>query len=183
MTVAEFLEWEPGDVPARRWQLVDGAPVAMAPASPRHGALIGELARLIGNHLAAERPQCRGAVKPGIRPLVQSGMNWRIPDIGVTCGPLGDGPNLPDPVLLIEVLSPSNEAATRANVWSYLTLPSVAEMALISSTEPRAELLRRDLRGMWPAQAALLRKDGVLELRSIGMHIPLAALFAPLGLA
>ncbi len=33
MTVAEFLDWDSGDRTGRRWQLVDGEPQAMAPAS------------------------------------------------------------------------------------------------------------------------------------------------------
>jgi hypothetical protein len=31
---------------------------------------------------------------------------------------------LTDPVLLIEILSPSNQAETWANVWAYATIPS-----------------------------------------------------------
>ena len=51
MNVAEFLAWDaPGP---GRWQLVDGEPVAMGPASRTHGSLQGELGRLIGNHLEA----------------------------------------------------------------------------------------------------------------------------------
>ena len=37
MSVDEFLAWEPGD--GRAWQLVDGEPQAMAPASIPHGIL------------------------------------------------------------------------------------------------------------------------------------------------
>jgi Uma2 family endonuclease len=49
MAMAEFLAWNPprGD----RWELVDGSPRAMAPSSPRHGAIQAEVARLIGNRL------------------------------------------------------------------------------------------------------------------------------------
>jgi Uma2 family endonuclease len=40
MTVAEFLDWNPQD--SDRWELVDGNPQAMAPTSPRHGAIQNE---------------------------------------------------------------------------------------------------------------------------------------------
>ena len=46
MTAAEFLDWNPQD--SDRWELVDGTPQAMAPASPRHGAIQNETGRLIG---------------------------------------------------------------------------------------------------------------------------------------
>ena len=43
MTVAEFLDWDPRDAHGRRWQLIDGVPVAMAPAADRHGSIQSEL--------------------------------------------------------------------------------------------------------------------------------------------
>ncbi len=42
MTVEEFLAWSHGD--GRMWQLVDGVPTAMAPASRRRVQVQGELA-------------------------------------------------------------------------------------------------------------------------------------------
>ena len=57
MSVAEFLTWDAPD--GRYWQLVDGEPQAMAPASDTHGAIQSELARLIGNHVAGRPARCR----------------------------------------------------------------------------------------------------------------------------
>ena len=68
MTAVEFLAWNPAD----RWELVDGTPRAMAPASPKHGAIQGEAARLIGNHLIERDPRCRVVVEPGIQPRVSA---------------------------------------------------------------------------------------------------------------
>lgn len=45
MTVNEFLAWNPPD--SDRWELIAGAPRAMPPASPRHGAIQAEAARLM----------------------------------------------------------------------------------------------------------------------------------------
>ncbi len=65
MTVAEFLGWEaPAD---RHWQLVDGEPVAMAPASRTHGSLQHELGRLIGNHLVDTGSPLHGGHGPWYR--------------------------------------------------------------------------------------------------------------------
>ena len=49
MTVAEFLDWEPDDRSGRLWQLRDGEPEMMAPASDRHGS-IQTRAGLSGHH-------------------------------------------------------------------------------------------------------------------------------------
>ena len=51
MTVEEFLDW-PGDRSGRGFELVDGEPRAMAPASGTHGRIQATIARLLGNHLA-----------------------------------------------------------------------------------------------------------------------------------
>ena len=59
---------------------------------------------------------------------------------------------LPDPVVLIEILSPSNEPKTRANIWAYTTIPTVAEIVVLRSTSVAAEVLRRQPDGEWPEQ-------------------------------
>ncbi|MGH7210943.1 MAG: Uma2 family endonuclease, partial [Acetobacteraceae bacterium] len=64
MAVAEFLNWNPGD--GRRYQLVDGEPRLMAPASRTHGTLQSELARLIGNHLRSRGSECDVVSAPGV---------------------------------------------------------------------------------------------------------------------
>jgi Uma2 family endonuclease len=63
MSVDEFLAWAPGA--GERWQLVDGVPNAMAPASLTHGALQPEMARLMGHHLRASGSRCRVITAPG----------------------------------------------------------------------------------------------------------------------
>jgi Uma2 family endonuclease len=103
MTVDEFLAWEPG-TQGVRWQLRDGEPEMMAPASDAHGSIQAELARLIGNHLA-ERGACRVLVTPGVVPRVRSSENFLIPDLGITCTPAAGGTTIPDPVALIEILT------------------------------------------------------------------------------
>ncbi len=99
MTVAQFLMWES---PGGYWQLVDGEPVAMAPASRTHGALQLELGSLIRNHLVATGSPCTAVVAPGIIPRVRSGENFRIPDLAVTCsGYEFEEYDVVDPVLIV----------------------------------------------------------------------------------
>jgi len=183
MTFAEFLDWTPphgGD----RWELSDGTPRAMAPASPRHGAIQGEVGRLIGNHLAVVRPACRVVIEPGVRPRVRADHNVRVPDLGVTCGPWdSDERVLEAPLVLIEILSPSNEVDTRANVWAYTTIPSMAEILVLHTAEIRGELLRRQDDGSWPLNPVHLVAGDDVTLESIGFTAPVAALYRTSGLA
>ncbi|MGH7102114.1 MAG: Uma2 family endonuclease, partial [Acetobacteraceae bacterium] len=88
MTLAEFLTWNPPG--GQTWQLVDSEPHAMAPASRTDGAIQGELARLIGNHLHERRGPCTLITAPGVIPRVQSETNIRVPDLAVTCSPYAD---------------------------------------------------------------------------------------------
>ena len=118
----------------RRWSLIDGEPRCMAPPSLTHGLLQAELAFLLLQHLRATRSDCRVVVAPGVVPHVQSQHNERVPDLAVTCSEQPDGRTITDPVLLVEILSPSNEADARRNVWAYTTIPSVVEILLLSST-------------------------------------------------
>jgi Uma2 family endonuclease len=183
MTVDEFLVWDAEDVTGRRWQLIDGEPVLMAPAAEGHGAIQNELGRLLGNHLLATGSPCRVISAPGIVPRVRSNENFRVPDLGVTCAPPSGGLMVPEPVLIIEILSPGNEAKTRTNIWTYTTMPSVQEILAVRSTRMEVELLRRDSDGNWPASPVIVCPPQVLELASIGFAVPVADMYRTAGLS
>ena len=181
MTVAEFLDWDSGDRTGARWQLRDGEPEMMAPASDPHGSILAELVYLITVHFRASERMCRAVVEPGVIPRVRSAENWLIPDIGITCTPPSGAKMLIDPIVLIEILSPSNEAETRANVWAYTTIPTVAEIVLLRSTSVQAEILRRQPDGSWPEQPEVVSDDGELRLDSIGFAEPLRSAYRTSG--
>ncbi len=177
MTLDEFLAWDPDDPTGSTWQLIDGEPVAMAPGSDAHGSIQGELAALLRNHLLERGSPCRVVTEPGIVPRVRADRNYRVPDIGVTCAPPSDSLMVPEPVVLIEILSPSNEVETRANIWAYTTVPSVHEILAIRSTRIEAELLIRGPDGSWPADPQIIGHDGIVTLPSIAFSSPLAAFY------
>ena len=183
MTVPEFIAWAPEERSDHRWQLIDGDPVCMAPASENHGAIQGEAARLIGNHLAERQPACRVITAPGVSPRVRSQSNFRVPDLAVTCAPPSGGYLVDEPVLLIEILSPSNEPETRANVWAYATIPSVIDILLLSASEVKAELLTRLSGASWPSGPTLLGAEDVVELASIGLRTPLRSFYRTTSLS
>jgi Uma2 family endonuclease len=178
MTVAEFLDWETPDG-SDRWELIDGTPEAMAPASDRHGAIHGEVARLIGNHLVDKRPDCRVIIESGTRPNEH---NVRVPDLSITCGPLDPGARLGNPLLVIEILSPSNWRRTWANVTLYKTVPGIQEILVLHSTKIEAQLLRRESDGAWPREPLRRIAGDDVTLESIGFTAPLTAFYRTSGL-
>ena len=176
LTLGEFLAWDaPEDA---RWQLVDGMPCAMAPASPTHAAMQSEIGALIRNHLAEQRPSCVVLANPGVIPERRRERNYRIPDLAVTCSPVPqDQPALQDPVLIIEILSPSNQVETWLNVWAYTTIPSLREVLVVRSTARGALLLRRNADGSWP-DTPTTTEAGDLTLELIGFTAPLESLLS-----
>lgn len=182
MTVAEFLAWDPEDGTGALWQLRDGEPEMMAPTTDAHGSIQSELVYLITAHLRRQDDRCRVVTNPGVVPHVRSDRNAPVADIGVTCTPPSGTWMMPDPVLLIEVLSPCNEAETWANVWAYATIPSLAEILIVRSTEIGAEVLRRRPDGSWPEQPDAIGPDGELRADSIGFAVPLHEAYRTAGL-
>jgi Uma2 family endonuclease len=183
MTLEEFLVWNSDDPSGASWELVDGEAVAMAPATERHAATMGEVGRRVANHLLDSGSSCRLLIEPGIVPHVRANSNVRIPDLGVTCAPPSDDIIVRDPVLLIEILSPNNEAQTRSNVWTYTTIPSVREILAIHSTRIESELLIRRPDGNWPEMPDIVAGEGVVSLPSISFSAPLAAFYRTTTLA
>ena len=183
MNVAEFLAW-PGDGSGRKFQLVDGEIRAMSPASAAHGSIQADLAYLLRHHMIEQRRNCRVVTEPAIATRVRASINLRVPDVGVSCTPASPGEqSLPDPIALIEILSPGNASDTWDNVWSYTTIPSVREIVVVHSTRVLAEVLRRDAEGNWPEQPEDVGPDGSLRLESIGFACPLTAAYAQTHLA
>jgi Uma2 family endonuclease len=183
MTVAEFLDW-PGDGSGRTFQLVDGELRAMSPGSATHGTIHANLCWLVRNALVASGSDCRIVTEPGVIARIRSDINLRVPDLGVTRTPDAPGQQaLPDPIALIEVLSPGNAADTWDNVWAYTTIPSVSEIAVVHSTRVLAELLRRGTDGHWPGRPEQIGPDDTLRLESIAVAFPLREAYAQTHLA
>ena len=183
MTVADFIEW-PGDGTDTRYELVDGELRAMAPGADSHNTIVANLVVLVGNHVRGARSPCRVVSAPGVQPRARADWNFRIPDVGVTCAPNRAGDVMtPEPVLLIEVLSPGNKQDTYENVRAYTTLPSVREIVVVHSTAVKAEVLVRGADGHWPPNATEIGAGGMLALASIGAEIALAEVYAGTHLA
>jgi Uma2 family endonuclease len=174
MTVDEFIAWA-GD---GRWELVDGEPRAMAPASATHGIIHARVGFLVNQHLYAQGKSCVAVAKPAIVPRVRSRSNMRVADLAVTCSQIEAGQiALPEPLLIVEILSPSNEADTWKNVWTFVSIPSVQEVLVLRSASIAADLLRRRTDGTWPDEPTQIGPDDTLHLESIGLSCPLSELY------
>jgi Uma2 family endonuclease len=177
MTADEFFAM-PDDGKDTKYELVDGYLVAMAPSAPIHGRLQLRLGHLISAHLTNTGSKCWAATEIGVQPLMQGKTNVRIPDLAISCKPLSlDDKAMQEPVLLVEILSPSNVKETRANVWLYANIPSVQEILLVHTTEPKLELFQRQSNGQWPRDALMVTAGGIIPLNCIAMGLAVDDLY------
>lgn len=183
MTVEEFLTW--ADRQPGKWELVDGWPRAMAPASTTHGLIQARAAFLLERHIEDTRDPCRAVTEAAIVPASFKRHNARGADLAITCSPAAEDEwALKDPVFILEILSPSNEQDTRDNVWAYMSMwaymsiPSVRRILLLASTAVRGEMFQRRDDGSWPEEAQPLAAGDVVRVEPIGFECPLAAFYA-----
>jgi Uma2 family endonuclease len=131
MTLAEFLVWDDGT--DTRYELINGAPRAMAPARPRHGLIERNAGRVIETHTGTGGP-CRVYDQTGVVLSVLGDDRYYVPDLVMSCEKLGDDLYLREPRLVVEVLSPSTGRDDKAmKVPHYCALPTVEEVWLIDS--------------------------------------------------
>ena len=177
MTVDEFLDWDDGT--DTRYELVDGVLRAMAPSTHVHGIIQANFISALHTHLRASGMPCHVVAAPGIKPLMRADWNFRIPDIGVTCERDKKGERIvAEPILLIEILSPSNAADTYENIRAYATLPSIAELVVVHSTRMEVELLRKGAGSVWPANATVFGAGKAVELSSVAMTLAVDEIYA-----
>jgi Uma2 family endonuclease len=173
MTLDEFLRWEDGT--DTRYELIAGVPVAMAPPGTAHGELAARLARHLENALTSKRP-CRASIEAGvIHP--ERADSFFVADVAVTCGPREPGQQyIADPVLLVEILSPSTERHDRhVKIPAYRRIASVQEILLVDSDERYVELHRRQGH-QWIIH--ILRDPAeVISLASVGIEISMTDLY------
>jgi len=127
LTPEQYLEIE--RAAQFRSEYYNGRMYAMSGGTHMHALIIGNLARELGNSLK-KRPYL--VTTSDLRVLVQRGGLYTYPDIVVACGDPRYEDNrldtLLNPILLVEVLSPSTEAYDRGfKSRQYRTIESLQE--------------------------------------------------------
>lgn len=173
MSLGEFLRWDDGT--DTRYELVDGIVVAMAPAARPHGALSGNLTGATHAALQA-RPECNVYIEAGIVPPNRAD-SFYVPDLSVSCNePDDDEPYLRNPVLIVEILSPSTAAFDRNwKLTDYQAIPSVQEILLLDSRRMFAEIWRRE-DDRW-ANETVQGAAATLSLSSVPLAIAMSRLY------
>ncbi len=159
-----------------RFELVDGLPLMMAPASRRHGFLCANAVVALGLRLRGKR--CHVLVGQSACRIPNG--NFRMPDFLVECEPLepkGAKQEYSDPRLVAEVLSPSTRAYDRVRkVREYKSVPAIHLILLIDPDAPRVMLSRREAGDVW-VESEYEGLDAIVPLPEIEADLPLAELY------
>ena len=176
MTVEEFFAWDGGGH-VGKLELVDGRVRAMAPASDSHSTIQANIAGMIRNHLRATKRPCRvGTEAPVIPPMGQK-KNARAADLAVTCAPPSDSKVYDDPILIVEVMSPSNEDATWETIHALANLTSLKEILVVGSTSVEASVYTRDANGAWPHNPVTTGAGGTVRLTCLDLDLSIAEIY------
>lgn len=169
MTLAEFLAWEREQ--PERYEFAHGVVTMMTGGSAAHVKISMNLSFALMQAL-------RGS---GCRPFASDmkvivNGTVRYPDVSVVCQPIDDGEDrLTEPVVVVEVLSPSTERFDRGRKkFDYFATPSIQQYAIVEQDERRIDLYTRAGTG-WTNE--VITGDVVLNLSSVGAVLSLDAIY------
>jgi Uma2 family endonuclease len=156
----------------------DGHTYAMSGGSYAHGLIIANIVAKLWQGLAGKGCSVTAS---DVRLRVSALGLYTYPDIAVVCGTPAfaddQADTLLNPALLIEVLSPSTEAHDRGFKFAqYRQLESLREYALVSQTEPRVEIFRRQASREWLLSEST-GLDAACRFDSVGCGVALAEIY------
>jgi Uma2 family endonuclease len=157
-----------------RSEYLAGGIRAMTGASRRHNRIAMNVGVLLDGQLRG------GPCEPfmsDMRVKVERTGAYFYPDVVVACGAsrLEDEheDTLLDPVLIVEVLSPSTADYDRSAKWEhYRRIPTLMDYLLLNQNEARIERYARQSEGLW-LFSETTGLDATLQLESIGCTLAL----------
>jgi Uma2 family endonuclease len=176
MTADEFLAWDAGQT--IKHEFVRGEVFAMAGGEDRNFTLAGNLYMALRQHLRGGPCRVYGS---DVKLRVEAADCYFYPDLMVTCSATDAADRFikREPVLVVEVLSPSTAAFDRGEKFAaYRQLTSLAEFLLVDIDARRCDLYRKGVDGLWvlhPTQG-----DDPLQLASMNLTVPAQELWAEL---
>jgi Uma2 family endonuclease len=159
-----------------RYEFFSGAVYAMSGGSPEHSGIAANIIQLLGAQLAGK--PCRVFTSDLRVRVLETGLATH-PDVTVVCGTLmrdpEDAHTVTNPVVIIEVLSPTTERYDREEKFAhYRRIQSLASYVLISQEERRVEVFARNPDGSWTLRET---RSGAAELPAIACSLAVADVY------
>jgi Uma2 family endonuclease len=175
MTVEQFLAWE--ERQPTKYEFDGFVPVAMVGVTNAHSAIQVNLMVALGTMLRGK------ACRPhGSDLKVRVAGRIRYPDAMVVCTPLDpDATVVTDPVVVVEILSPSSEHTDLVvKHTEYRSAPSIQHYVILEQTHAGALVFSR--KGDDWISETVVGADAALLLPAIGLTIKLAEIYADVPL-
>jgi len=176
MTPPQFLAYDRAS--AQRYELVDGQIYALAGGSQQHSLIITNVVASLHGQL--RRRECT-VYASDMRVKTPQTALYTYPDVSVVCGkPLFEDDSrdtLLNPIVIIEVLSPSTERYDRGRKFrSYRLIETLQEYILIAQDARQIEHFERQPDGQWTF-SSVGEDEADLKLPSIGCHLSVADVY------
>jgi len=161
-----------------RSEYYDGRIYAMSGGTWGHAVIIGNLTgALVG---ALKKRPC-SVTSSDMRLRVSPTGLYTYPDVMVICGEPKFADRRTDtvvnPALVVEVLSPSTEGYDRGfKAAQYRTIEPLKEYALVSQSEARVEVFRRESAHEW-LMSEFVGMETVCHFNSVDCRIPLSDIY------
>lgn len=171
----DFLAWERQQ--GERWEWYGGPPVAMTGTTLVHNIICGNLRNAI--HPPMRSRGCR-AFSESVKVISASTVLY--PDVVASCAPVTEGEDIVrDPILVIEILSPSTSSYDRnAKRALYRLIPTLDHYLVVSQSQLRVEVDTKTEDG-W-ATAHIIGHGATVALPRLGLEIAMATIYDDTGL-
>lgn len=176
-TLEEYLELDRHS--DERYEYFDGEVFAMAGGSLEHLRISKNITRHLENKL--EGKPCE-AFPFDMRVKVPTAPPYRYPDVTVVCGEpvMEDFQGLPllvNPLLLVEVLSPTTKDYDRDEKFiAYQSIESFQEYLLVAQDRPHVTRYVRQADGQW-LRADIIGLESSVVLVSLGVTLSLGEIY------
>lgn len=173
MTADEFLLWAEGK--EGRWELHDGAPVMMSPERLLHIRTKARVLFALEDAVRRAKLPCEVFVD-GVSVRIDAEAIF-VPDATVVCGPRrpDDAIAIADPIIVVEVLSPSTASIDHGRKLSgYFSLKSVEHYLIL---DPERRVVIHHKRGASEAIETRVLTNGFAKLDPPGVDVAVEAMF------
>ncbi|MGE0885256.1 MAG: Uma2 family endonuclease [Blastocatellales bacterium] len=176
-SIEEYIEFDKNN--EGRWEYFDGEVFDMAGGSLNHNQIISNLTAALARKLRENG--CR-IFPTEMRVKVPNDLPYRYPDVTVVCDKpiiekLQGQEMLVNPLLLIEVLSPTTEGYDHGQKFiAYQSIPSFREYLLVAQDRPHITHYVRQSDGNW-LRRDIEGVDSVVKLTSVECELTLAEVY------
>jgi Uma2 family endonuclease len=160
-----------------RHEFVDGYVFAMSGSTDAHNIVSGNIFGFIHGHLRGG--PCR-AYTNDMKVKIESARSFYYPDVMVTCEQFQAKTVLKtEPVLLVEVLSPSTAAIDRREkLIAYQKIETLKEYLVVHQDRQQVELYRKEADGQWSVIVLTAGDELVLESLPTGpISLPFTTIY------